>query len=310
MCRSVASLDTDVGAADGRAAAPAASAREGRRTGGPYELVRRASNPEYAGTATTRIVSVGGVEVGGMRPVVIAGPCSVESLEQTFDIARACRGAGADMLRGGAFKPRTSPYDFQGLGRAGLEILAEARAQTGLPIVTEALDPRHVALVAEFADLIQIGARNMQNFPLLTEAGRTGKPVLLKRHWAATLTEWLSAAEYIAVEGNLDVILCERGIRTFSQGTYNRSTLDLNVVPAARSETFLPVIVDPSHGTGVATLVPGASIAGIAAGAHGLMIEVIGEHADPAEARSDGYQSVRPSVLRRIVDDVRRWAAG
>jgi 3-deoxy-7-phosphoheptulonate synthase len=280
-----------------------------RRPRGPYELVRRDAHAEFAGTDRTREVVVGGVRVGGARPVIVAGPCAVESLEQTLAVARACRDAGADLLRGGAFKPRTSPYDFQGLGRAGLEILAQARAETGLPVVTEALDPRHVALVAEFADCIQIGARNMQNFPLLREAGRSGRPVLLKRHWAATLTEWLAAAEYVAVEGNLDVILCERGIRTFSQGTYNRSTLDLNVVPAARRETFLPVVVDPSHGTGVATLVPGASLGAVAAGAHGLLIEVIAEDTDPGDPLCDGFQSVRPSVLRRIVDDARRWSA-
>jgi 3-deoxy-7-phosphoheptulonate synthase len=280
-----------------------------RRASHPYELIRRASNAEYAGSLRARVVDVRGVPVGGLRPVVIAGPCSVESLEQTLAVARACRDAGADMLRGGAFKPRTSPYDFQGLGREGLEILAEARAQTGLPIVTEVLDPRQVALVAEFADVLQIGARNMQNFPLLTEAGRSGRPVLLKRHWAATLHEWLCAAEYVAVEGNLDVILCERGIRTFSQGTYNRNTLDLNVVDAARRETFLPIIVDPSHGTGVANLVPGAALAGIAAGAHGLIIEVIAEGSDPAAALSDGFQAILPKELRRIVDRVRAWTA-
>ncbi|MCE9634903.1 MAG: 3-deoxy-7-phosphoheptulonate synthase [Planctomycetes bacterium] len=281
------------------------SAKPTRRSRHPYELVRRAGREEFHGNLKVREILVGGVRIGGPRPVVIAGPCSVESLEQTVDVARACRDAGADMLRGGAYKPRTSPYDFQGLGIEGLEILAEARAQTGLPIVTEVIDPRLVEEVCRFADVLQIGARSMQNFPLLVEAGKSGKPVLLKRHWGATLQEWLCAAEYVAAQGNLNVILCERGIRTFSQGTYNRNTLDLNVVDAARRETFLPIFVDPSHGTGVADLVPAASLAGVACGAHGLMIEVIGETADPAEAMSDGYQAIRPSMLRDVIERAR-----
>jgi 3-deoxy-7-phosphoheptulonate synthase len=248
------------------------------------------------------------VLVGGGAPVIIAGPCAVETRAQTLAVARAVKAAGADLLRGGAFKPRTSPYDFQGRGRAGLEILAEAREETGLPIVTEVMDPRLVEMTCEFADCLQIGARSMQNFPLLREAGRSGKPVLLKRHWAATLTEWLCAAEYIAAEGNLDVILCERGIRTFSQGEYNRNTLDLNVVPALLRETYLPVFVDPSHGTGVADLVPAACGAAMGSGAHGLIIEVIDEHADPAAALCDGRQSIRPSVLAGIVRRAHRAA--
>jgi 3-deoxy-7-phosphoheptulonate synthase len=278
-----------------------------RKPKGPYEIVRRDAHDEFRGNERVREVVVRHVRFGGPRPVVIAGPCAVESREQTLAIARACRDAGADCLRGGAFKPRTSPYDFQGLGEQGLEILAEARAETGLPIVTEALDPRHVDVVARYADVIQIGARNMQNVPLLVEAARTGKPLLLKRHWAATMTEWLASAEYAAVEGNLDVILCERGIRTFSQGSYNRSTLDLNVVQALRRETFLPVVVDPSHGTGVASLVAPASLAAIAAGAHGLIIEVIAEATDPDDCLCDGFQSIPPSVLRRIVLHARDW---
>jgi 3-deoxy-7-phosphoheptulonate synthase len=267
----------------------------------PYSLVARRGNAHWADPATTRVVRVGGVAVGGERPVVIAGPCAVESREQTLAVARAVRDAGADMLRGGAYKPRTSPYDFQGLGRAGLEILAEARDETGLPVVTEVLDPRLVEETCAFADCLQIGARNMQNFPLLIEAGRSGKPVLLKRHWAATLSEWLCAAEYVAAQGNLDVILCERGIRTFSQGEYNRNTLDLNVVPAARRETFLPVVVDPSHGTGVADLVAPACAAAIGAGAHGLLIEVIEESLACPESLCDGTQSIRPSALADVV---------
>jgi 3-deoxy-7-phosphoheptulonate synthase len=272
---------------------------------GPYRRVARAGQAEWEGNLRTRVVRVGDVAVGGAEPVVIAGPCAVESRAQTLAIARAVKEAGARMLRGGAWKPRTSPYDFQGLGREGLEILAEARAETGLPVVTEVLDPRQVALVAEFADVLQIGARNMQNYPLLREAGRSGKPVLLKRHWAGTLTEWLCAAEYVALEGNLDVILCERGIRTFSHTDYNRNTLDVNVVPAVRRLTFLPVVVDPSHGTGVSDLVVPASLAAVAAGAQGLLVEVIGEDARPEDALSDGYQSIHPSVLAGLVARVR-----
>ena len=275
--------------------------------GQPYRLVRRDAHAEYTDNRETRVVHIGGVPVGGPRAAIIAGPCAVESLEQTLAIARACRAAGADMLRGGAYKPRTSPYDFQGLGRKGLEILAAAREETGLPIVTEALDPRQVEEVAEFADCIQIGARNMQNFPLLTEAGRSGKPVLLKRHWGGTLTEWLAAAEYIAVEGNLDILLCERGIRSFTAGSYNRSTLDLNAVAALRRETFLPIIVDPSHATGDSQLVPAASYAGISAGAHGLIIEVIAEDTDKTVPLCDGYQSIRPSALQEIIGGVHSW---
>ncbi|HVG94232.1 MAG TPA: 3-deoxy-7-phosphoheptulonate synthase [Planctomycetota bacterium] len=265
----------------------------------------RAGRPEWQGSLKARVVRVDDVLVGGPDPVVIGGPCAVESRAQTLEIAHAVKAAGARMLRGGAWKPRTSPYDFQGLGREGLEILAEARAETGLPIVTEVLDPRQVPLVAEFADVLQIGARNMQNYGLLREAGRAGKPVLLKRHWAATLNEWLCAAEYVALEGNLDVILCERGIRTFTHTEYNRNTLDVNVVPSVRRLTFLPVIVDPSHGTGVADLVLPASLAAVAAGAHGLLVEVLGPRTRPEDALSDGHQSVRPDVLAELVARVR-----
>ena len=260
----------------------------------------RDADPRWQGQVTREVV-IGGVAVGCDRPIVIAGPCAVESREQTLAVPRAVRHPGGHKLPGAPYKPRTSPYDFQGLGIAGLEILAEARAETGLPIVTEVMDPRLVADVARYADCIQVGARSMQNFPLLREVGRAGKPVLLKRHWAATLTEWLCAAEYIAVEGNLDIVLCERGIRTFTQGDYNRNTLDLNVVAAAREKTFLPVIVDPSHGTGATALVRGASLAALACGAHGIIVEVVAEDADPALALSDGYQAIRPSVLASIV---------
>jgi len=275
---------------------------------GPYRILARHGGPRLSDGLVTRPVNVRGVMVGAGDPVFIAGPCAVESRAQTLEIAKAAHEAGAHMLRGGAFKPRTSPYDFQGLGERGLEILAEAREATGMPIVTEVLDVREIDLVARYADVLQIGARNMQHFPLLQEAGRTGLPVLLKRHWAASLTEWLGAAEYIAVEGNLDIILCERGIRTFTQGTYNRGTLDTNVIPAVKQLTWLPVLVDPSHATGDAQFVPSAGRAGCAAGADGLLVEVIGEDTDPSTALCDGHQSIRPSVLRNLIRTVQRDA--
>ena len=278
------------------------------RSGAPYVLVARDGHPDFEEVTRTREVVVGGVPIGGRTPAVIAGPCAVESLEQTLAIAHAVKDAGATLLRGGAFKPRTSPYDFQGLGIEGLEILAEARMQTGLPIVTEVMDVRLVERVAEFADCLQVGARNMQNFPLLKEVGMAGRPVLLKRHWAATLTEWLCSAEYIAVAGSIDIILCERGIRTFSMSEYNRNTLDLNIINAARRKTFLPVIVDPSHGTGVAELVPGAAVAGICAGAHGLIIEVISAETGRSEPRCDGKQSIYPETLKEIIKQGLAWS--
>ena len=276
---------------------------------GPFRLIARANHPRLRDGFCARAVRVGPVEVGGERPAVIAGPCAVESRSQTLEIAHACKAAGADMLRGGAYKPRTSPYDFQGLGVEGLEVLAEARAQTGLPVVSEVLDVRLVDEVAAHVDCLQVGARNMYNAPLLREVGRAGKPVLLKRHWTATLKEWLCAAEYGAGEGNLDIILCARGIRSVPQGDYNRSTHDVQVVGPVRERTVLPIIVDPSHGTGVPALVPGAALAGICAGAHGLIIEVIGENTDPDEPFCDGFQSIRPSMLESVIDDVRAWSA-
>ena len=272
--------------------------------------VLRSSSPEWAAGRATRPVRVGAATFGGERPVIIAGPCAVESREQTLEVARACRDAGADLLRGGAFKPRTNPYSFQGLGERGLEILAEARAETGLPIVTEVMDPRLVERVASCADMLQIGSRNMQNFPLLIEVGKTGKPVLLKRGWSSTLEEWLGAAEYIAAQGDLEIVLCERGIRTFSQGEYGRNTLDLNVIEALRELTFLPLIVDPSHATGRADRVPPASKAAIAAGADGLIIEVLGEGTAVCDTLCDGEQSIRPSALRPIVDFCRAFRGG
>lgn len=267
----------------------------------PYRLIRRAGDAAYQDSDRTRIVRVSGVEIGGSKPVVIAGPCAVESREQTLEIARAVKAVGADMLRGGAYKPRTSPYEFQGLGEEGLEILAEARAETGLPIVTEVMDTRLVDLVGSVADVLQIGSRNMQNAPLLTEVGRYGKPVLLKRGMAATLTEWLCAAEYIAKEGNLDIILCERGVRTALSGQYDRFTLDLNVIAPVKQHTFLPIIVDPSHSTGNREMVPYAAKAGISCGAHGLIIEVIGEDTDLCTIQCDGAQAIRPSTLKRVL---------
>jgi 3-deoxy-7-phosphoheptulonate synthase len=255
-----------------------------------------------------RIVRVAGVEFGNGRPIIIAGPCAVESREQALGIAREVRAAGADMLRGGAFKPRTSPYDFQGLGEDGLKILAAARAETGLPIVTEVLDVRDLELVSRYADMLQIGSRNMHHFPLLREVGRQNLPILLKRGMAASLKEWLCAAEYIAEGGNEQIVLCERGIRTFGNGEYDRNTLDLNVVQAVRRRVDLPVIVDPSHGTGFRDMVPGAALAGVAVGADGLIIEVIGRGTRRADVLCDAEQGIQAETLAGIVGASRRIA--
>jgi len=260
----------------------------------PYKLVSREFHPEDT------IVSVGGVLVGGSRVVVIAGPCAVESLEQTLTIAKEVKALGADMLRGGAYKPRTSPYAFQGLGEEGLKILAAAREATSLPVVTEALDTAHVEIVAHYADCLQIGARNMQNFELLKKAGKTGKPVLLKRGMSATLEEFLLAAEYVLAEGNPGVILCERGIRTFTD--FTRNTLDLSVVPAVERLSHLPIVVDPSHGTGRREKVLPMSRASIAAGADGIAVEV---HHKPAEALSDGPQALTPDMFGELMSQIR-----
>jgi len=264
-------------------------------------LISRRVQSSPGGTET-RIVAVGAVRFGDVRPVVIAGPCAVESREQTLAVARAVKAAGADMLRGGAFKPRTSPHDFQGLGVEGLRILREASRETGLPVVTEVMDPRLVETVSEYADMLQIGSRNMQNYPLLIEAGKSGKPVLLKRGMAASLCEWLGAAEYVAKEGNLEIVLCERGIKAFPAGEYSRNVLDLNVIPAVKNETFLPVIVDPSHATGVASMVETASCAAIEFGSHGLIIEVACDHAGAAKPKCDAAQAINPATLRKIVN--------
>ena len=249
------------------------------------------------------IVEVGPHMVGGEDIVVIAGPCSVESREQLMEAARAVKAAGCHMLRGGAFKPRTLPYSFQGLGEEGLEILAEARDETGLPIVTEVLAPGDVELVESYADVLQIGARNMQNYPLLRGVGAAEKPVLLKRGMAATIEEWLGCAEYILNEGNKDVILCERGVRGFSKVT--RNTLDVSAVPVIRQLSHLPVVIDPSHGTGVRSLVAPMALAGVAAGANGVMLEV---HPRPEEALSDGAQSLRPPELEELMNQIRNVA--
>jgi 3-deoxy-7-phosphoheptulonate synthase len=255
-----------------------------------YKLVSREAKPDDT------IVSVGGVDVGGIGIVVVGGPCAVESLEQTRTIAEGIKRGGGQLLRGGAYKPRTSPYSFQGLGERGLEILARVREEFDLPIVTEAIDDESLKLVDQYADCIQIGARNMQNFSLLKAAGRAKKAVLLKRGMSATLEELLLSAEYIMSEGNYNVILCERGVRTFSDHT--RNTLDLSIVPAVKRISHLPILVDPSHGTGKRNKVAPMSRASIAVGADGVLIEV---HHKPEEALSDGPQAILPEAFAQIV---------
>ncbi|HHV73462.1 MAG TPA: 3-deoxy-7-phosphoheptulonate synthase [Thermoanaerobacterium sp.] len=258
-----------------------------------YKLASRTFNP------VSTIVDVDGVQVGGKSVVIMAGPCAVESKEQLFESAEAVKMFGAKFLRGGAYKPRTSPYSFQGLEREGLEMLYEAKKHTGLKIVTEVMDVYSIEIVAKYADVLQIGARNMQNFSLLKEVGRSNMPVLLKRGIAATIEEWLNAAEYILSEGNKNVILCERGIRTFEQ--YTRNTLDLSAVPVVKRLSHLPIIVDPSHGTGKSFLVNPMAKAAIAAGADGLIIEV---HPDPKNALSDGAQSLTPDEFRVLAEEI------
>jgi len=245
------------------------------------------------------LIRVGELLVGGEKVIVIAGPCSVESREQILETARSVRLSGASMLRGGAFKPRTLPYSFQGLGEEGLKLLAEAREETGLPVVTEVMAPQDVKTVEAYTDILQIGARNMQNFPLLKRVAGSAKPVLLKRGFSSTIEEWLGAAEYILHGGNQDVILCERGIRTFTKLT--RFTLDVTAVPLVKNLSHLPVIVDPSHGTGHSSLVSPMAKAAIAAGADGLMIEV---HPNPEEAKSDGIQSITTEEFQKLMKDI------
>ncbi len=267
----------------------------------PDLSVLRRCWPGYADIDVTHTVTVGEVRIGGPESVVIAGPCSVESRDQTLNIARAVRKLGIGLMRGGAFKPRTNPHSFQGLRTEGLDILAEVRRETGLAIVTEVLDPRKVEEVASYADMLQIGSRSMQNFPLLTEVGKTSMPVLLKRGWSATLMEWLCAAEYIAREGNRNIVLCERGVRTSSHWSHAQSVLDLNIIEPLRRVTPLPILVDPSHATGDWTLVESVSRAALAAGVHGLLIEVVEEGVDRASLQCDGDQGITPTLLAGIV---------
>lgn len=261
----------------------------------PYKQVSREWRPE-----NTIVRIAPGVEFGGSAIVIVAGPCSVESEEQILASARAVRAAGGSALRGGAFKPRSSPYSFQGLGKRGLELLAIARHETGLPVVTEAMDEAGAELVAEYADCIQIGARNMQNYSLLKAAGRLGKPVLLKRGMAATITDLLLSAEYILAEGNSQVILCERGLRSFD--TAARNMFDLNAVPIVQKLSHLPMVADPSHGTGMRDKVIPMARAAVAAGADGIVVEM---HPNPERAKSDGAQSLFPEQFSRLMHDVR-----
>jgi 3-deoxy-7-phosphoheptulonate synthase len=263
----------------------------------PYKLVA------YEFRRTNSHIQIGNVTVGAKEVVVMAGPCSVESEEQITIIAKAVRKSGAKILRGGAFKPRTSPYSFQGLGKIGLQFLAEARRATGMPIITEVMDTKDLELVCEYADCLQIGARNMQNFSLLREVGRTNLPVMLKRGMSATVKDLLMSAEYILSEGNFNVLLCERGIRTFENMT--RNTLDLNAVPVLKAETHLPVVVDPTHGIGVREFVPAMALAAVAAGADSIMIEV---HNAPEQAKSDGEQALLPADFEDLVTRVRSVA--
>ena len=263
----------------------------------PYKLANRAFHPEDS------IVDVSGVKVGGGHLALIAGPCSVESVDQVLEIAKAAKASGANLLRGGAFKPRTSPYSFQGLGLEGLDILCEAKAATGLPIVTELMSPQYLDVFNEKVDLIQIGARNMQNFDLLKQLGQLDRPILLKRGLNATYEEWIMSAEYIMAAGNENVILCERGIRTFD--TYTRNTLDLQSIPVLRRLTHLPVVVDPSHAGGKWWLVEPMAKAAIAAGADGLMVEV---HNDPECALCDGAQSLKPAKYDTLIKEVSQIA--
>ena len=264
----------------------------------PYKLASREAHPQSS------IVDVRGVKIGGGHLGMIAGPCAVESPERMDSIAAAIREAGANIIRGGAFKPRTSPYAFQGLGEEGLKILRETGDRYALPVVTEVMDPRNVELVDRYTDMIQIGARNMQNFVLLNEVGQTRKPVLLKRGMSATITDLLMSAEYILAQGNSDVVLCERGIKSFDTAT--RNLFDVAAVPLAQGLSHLPIIVDPSHATGRPDLIPACALAGIAAGADGVHIEV---HDCPEKAKSDGPQALKPPEYAAVVEQIRKIAA-
>src|SRR3989440_4092852 len=256
----------------------------------PYKVVGRAFRPEGS------VLEIRGVKIGGERLCVMAGPCTVESPQMLFDTARFVKEAGAHILRGGAFKPSTSPYSFHGMGEEGLRLLAEAREQTGLPIITEVMDTRDVELVTKYADILQVGTRNMANFSLLREIGECRTPVMLKRGWASKIEEWLQAAEYIASRGNYDIILCERGIRSFE--TYTRNTFDINAIPAVKELSHLPIIADPAHGTGRWSLVNAVARASVAAGADGVMVEV---HPHPEKALKDGAQSLKFNDFTRLM---------
>jgi 3-deoxy-7-phosphoheptulonate synthase len=271
---------------------------EALRVSQPFKLVSREVREEDT------VIDVGGARIGGKSVCIMAGPCSVESKEQILEAAGAVKKAGATFLRGGAYKPRTSPYEFQGLREEGLKLLALAREQTGLKVVTEVMNTETIPLVSAYADVLQVGARNMQNYSLLERLGEVRKPILLKRGLSATIREWLMAAEYIVSKGNPEVALCERGIRTFE--TMTRNTLDINAVPVLKSLTHLPVIVDPSHGIGIRKHVPAIARAGIAAGADGLIIEV---HPRPEKALSDGHQSLTPAEFESLMRQVRVIAA-
>ena len=260
----------------------------------PYKLASRGFK------STDSVVSCSGVEVGGKRFVVMAGPCAVESEQQLMEVAGAVKESGASILRGGAFKPRTSPFSFQGLGEVGLELLAKAREHFGIPVVTEVVDPHDVTLVAKSADILQVGSRNMQNFALLTSVGESNCPVVLKRGFSCTITEWLTAADYLLAEGNNQVILCERGIRTFEDST--RFSLDISSIPVIKRASHLPVIVDPSHAAGHYSLVPAIAKAAVAAGADGLLIEV---HPNPKEALVDGLQSLTTLNFAKLMEELR-----
>ena len=263
----------------------------------PYKLASRAFKAENT------LVTVNGVEIGGKRVVVMAGPCAVENEEQLMKAARVVKEAGASVLRGGAFKPRTSPFSFQGLEKAGLDLLARAGKEWGMPVVTEVVDPHDIDMVSDSADILQIGSRNMQNFALLTAAGKSRHPVVLKRGFSCTVTEWLTAADYLLAGGNNQVILCERGIRTFEDST--RFSLDISSIPVIKKSSHLPVIVDPSHSAGHYSLVPAMAKAAVAAGADGLLIEV---HPNPKEALVDGLQSLTPSDFARLMEELRAVA--
>ena len=267
------------------------------RVSEPYKKANRKFHPQDT------VVDVNGIKVGGGNFTVVAGPCSVESEDQIVNVAKAVQSAGAVMLRGGAFKPRTSPYSFQGMGVQGLKLLLEAKAETGLPIVTELMSPKYCEVFEEKVDLVQIGARNMQNFDLLKEVGKMSKPVLLKRGLANTYEEWIMSAEYIMSEGNQNVILCERGVRTFE--SYTRNTLDVAAIPSIKRMSHLPVVVDPSHAGGYSWLVEPLALAAIAAGADGLIIEV---HNDPAHALCDGQQSLTPGQFQNLMQKAKQMA--